>query len=45
MVKLFIGAFYIDILRGEQNSFTNGEVLGQMVTIVVFCLKLLGVYY
>jgi hypothetical protein len=40
-----MGAFYVDILRREQDLFTNGEVLGQIVTIVVFYLKLLGVYY
>jgi len=37
--------FYVDVLKKEQDSFTNGEMLGQMVTIVVFYLKLLGVYY
>jgi hypothetical protein len=35
----------VNILRREQDLFTNGEVLGQMVMIIVFCLKLLGVYY
>ena len=45
MVKLFIGTFYADVLREEQDSFTNGEILGQVVTIVVFYLKLLGVHY
>jgi len=45
MVKLFIGTFCVDILREEQDLFTNGEILGQVVTIIVFCLKLLGVYY
>jgi len=40
-----MGTFYIDILRREQDSFTNGKMLGQMVTIIVFYLKLLGVHY
>ena len=44
-IKLFVGAFYTDILREEQNLFTNGKVFGQVVTIIVFYLKLLGVYY
>jgi len=45
MVKLFIGTFYANILKGEQDSFTDGEMLSQVVTIVVFYLKLLGVHY
>ena len=44
-IKLFIGAFRTDILRREQDSFTNSKILGQMVMIIVFYLKLLGVYY
>ena len=40
-----MGTFYADVLRGEQDLFTDGEMLGQVVTIVVFCLKLLGVHY
>jgi hypothetical protein len=40
-----MGAFRVDILRREQDLFTNGEVLGQMVIIIIFYLKLLGVYY
>jgi len=35
----------VDVLKGEQDSFTNGEMLGQMITIIVFYLKLLGVHY
>jgi hypothetical protein len=35
----------MDVFREEQDLFTDGEVLSQMVTIVVFYLKLLGVYY
>ena len=40
-----MGAFCVDILGREQNLFTDGEVFGQMVTIIIFYLKLLGVYY
>jgi len=32
-------------LKKKQDLFTNGEVFGQVVTIIVFYLKLLGVYY
>jgi len=35
----------MDILKREQDSFTDSKMLGQMVTIIVFYLKLLGVYY
>jgi hypothetical protein len=38
-------AFHADIFGREQDLFTDGEVLGQMVIIIVFCLKLLGIYY
>jgi len=37
--------FYIDVFRGKQDLFTNSEVLNQIVIIIVFYLKLLGVYY
>ena len=40
-----MGTFYIDVLRREQDLFTSGKMLGQIVTIIVFYLKLLGVYY
>ena len=35
----------MDVFGKEQDLFTNGEMLGQMVTIVVFYVKLLGIYY
>jgi len=40
-----MGTFYTDIFKEKQDSFTDGEVLSQVVTIIVFYLKLLGVYY
>jgi hypothetical protein len=42
VIELFIGAFHADILRREQDLFTNSKVLGQIVTIIVFYLKLLA---
>ena len=45
IVKLLIGTFRIDIFRGEQDLFTDGEVFSQIVIIIIFYLKLLGVYY
>ena len=44
-IKLLIGIFYTDIFRREQDPITNGEVLSQIVTVIVFYLKLLGIYY
>jgi len=35
----------VDVLRGEQDLFTDGKVFSQVVTIIVFYLKLLGVHY
>ena len=40
-----MGMFHADILGREQDLFTDGKILGQMVIIIVFYLKLLGVYY
>ena len=40
-----MGTFYADILKKEQDSFTNSKILSQIVMIVVFYLKLLGVHY
>ena len=40
-----MGAFYTEIFGGKQDLFINSKVLGQMVMIIVFYLKLLGVYY
>jgi len=35
----------MDILKREQDSFTNSKILSQMVMIIVFYLKLLGIHY
>ena len=44
-IKLFMGVFYTDILKREQNLFINSKVFSQIMIIIVFYLKLLGIYY